>query len=229
MQRSIIYCTSCGASNPAGAAFCFQCGKPLQTNAPSNVGYGSEPQPLTQYANSYSPPPEYQTPSTPPGAYPTYTPPTPPSPKKSAISQRGLFIGLGGLILVGIILVLLFVVVLRHPSYPQLASSYSGSLSACPTNCTTLPLKLSSVVEDQQGNISGTITSSGTSGDSTSLPFKGTVTTNNRITFSVSYDNGNGITSFVGTIFSDGHLAGQWTQKISNGYQDNGNWNASPT
>jgi hypothetical protein len=110
---------------------------------------------------------------------------------------------------------------------PQLASGYSGYASEGNSNT---PLFLSSVTEDQQGNISGYLgkTASG------SLAFKGIVTTDSRITFSVTFSDqtGSGTATYVGTVYSDGHLAGQWNATPNNSGTDippsNGNWNVSP-
>lgn len=114
-------------------------------------------------------------------------------------------------------------------SYPQLSASYTGSVHNIPYNITS-NFALSSITEDQQGNISGQmIVDPPLYG---SGPFTGTVSVNNTINFTVTSTPGNpcGCTSviFTGTVKPQNTLSGNYTANSQTGPQT-GTWQVSGT
>lgn len=84
---------------------------------------------------------------------------------------------------------------------------------------------LSSITEDQQGNISGFLSVSRPFGGSG--PFSGKVNSNNSIQFTVqSNDGSNAILAFSGVVRSDGSLNGTY-RVVNNG--QTGTWHVTPS
>jgi cell wall-associated NlpC family hydrolase len=106
-------------------------------------------------------------------------------------------------------------------SIPRLASSYSGTVHNITYNITS-NFALSSIVEDQSGNISGqTMVTPPLYG---SGPFTGAVSTDNTITFTSTAADQSGVTiTFTGTVNSDKSLSGNYT--VNNGQI--GTWSVS--
>ena len=111
----------------------------------------------------------------------------------------------------------------RYTSLPHLAPAYQGTVHNITYNLTA-NYALSSIKEDQQGNISGeSIVSPPLYG---SGPFTGTVSPDNSITFTSTPTDGSGYTiTFTGTVNSDGSLSGSYT--VDDGQI--GRWQVSPT
>jgi D-alanyl-D-alanine carboxypeptidase len=114
----------------------------------------------------------------------------------------------------------------RNISYPQLASSYTGTAHNETYNITS-NFALVSIKEDQQGNISGnTQVSPPLYG---SGPFTGKVSSNNTITFTSTPTDGSGHTiTFTGTVTPQHSLSGKYTANSKIGVQT-GTWQVSAT
>jgi hypothetical protein len=89
--------------------------------------------------------------------------------------------------------------------YPQLASSYSGNIQNT-SNGFSSTLRLDSITEDQQGDISGIILiANPTDGGNT---FNGLVGKDNSITFSATITYISSPVTFTGSVNQDGSLSG---------------------
>ena len=147
------------------------------------------------------------------------TTPTAPAvavPQNKGTSRRVVVIGLIALVVVGGIALetsyssapLPVVPSPTHP-LPQLASSYTGTVDNTTGNISA-SFSISSITEDQQGNIRGQatvgppLTGSG--------PFTGSVDTNNSIQFTVTANDGSGVSiHFTGFVNADNSLSGSYT------------------
>jgi hypothetical protein len=110
--------------------------------------------------------------------------------------------------------------------YPILQQAYQGTLVNTTDNSnTSANAALSSIVQDQQGDISGNmtiqlpLTGSG--------PFTGTVSSNGSIQFTVIPTDSSGYAAimFTGTIHSDGSMSGRYTLPGTN---QGGTWQFKP-
>lgn len=112
------------------------------------------------------------------------------------------------------------------PGYTGLQQAYQGSVVNTTDNSNvSASASISSVIQDQQGNISGNMT--------IQLPltgsglFKGTVRSDGSIQFTVMSNDGSGYTSiqFTGTIHQDGSMSGTYTLP---GTTQGGTWQFKP-
>ena len=110
----------------------------------------------------------------------------------------------------------------QPPTIPSLNSSYNGTITDTGNNASSA-MHLSGITEDNQGNISGTITI-----DNSSFPlsgtgsFNGTVDSNGNINFTVPTNKSTA--TFTGSIQSDNSLSGTYSvaDQVSSG-----NWMVS--
>ena len=222
MQSAIVYCPRCGAANDPQMPYCVQCGTTLAINQ-SQSGSNT----VVQNNSPIAPPPP---PPTSYGAFPPVAPyPAPPpiytqpvslsSQKKRGINP--LFIASVLVALVLIIGGIIFVVIRANtPTYPMLASMYAWNLHNNTVNITSI-FTFTDVVEDAQGNISGNAhVGSPLAG---SGPFKGSVSTDKSIQFTITPNDNAGVSSIncIGTVQADGSLSGTYTVS---GTGETGTW-----
>ena len=110
----------------------------------------------------------------------------------------------------------------QPPTIPTLNSSYTGTITDTGTNASSA-MHLSAITQDNQGNISGTITI-----DDSTFPisgmgsFSGTVDSSSNINFTVPTNKSTA--TFMGSIQSDNSLSGTYTTADN---VSSGNWSAS--
>ncbi len=110
----------------------------------------------------------------------------------------------------------------QPPTIPTVNSSYNGTISDTNTNASSA-MHLSAITQDNQGNISGTITI-----DDNTFPingtgsFTGTVDSSGNINFTVPTNQSTA--TFTGSIQSDNSLSGTYTTADN---VSNGNWMVS--
>ena len=113
------------------------------------------------------------------------------------------------------------------PVYPPIATSYAGTVADLlnPQHPQKTALVLTSI-QQNGGNISGYFQGLGMTG-----PFKGSVTTDEKVNFTVSVQSGTSTLSFEGSIKVGGDLVGSFKVLNQQGQPtgDYGEWNASST
>jgi len=139
-------------------------------------------------------------------------------PAKKRHTGRNVSIGFGSIVTL-VILIVIIITASSHSSspttttsqasppspYPQLASSYSGNIQNTSNGFSTT-LRLDSITEDQQGDITGIILiANPTDGGNT---FNGLVGRDKSITFSATVTYISSPVTFTGSVNQDGSLSG---------------------
>ncbi len=221
MQSATIYCLNCGAPNDPQMSNCVQCGAVLV----KNVSQTTSNTVVQNYAPIAPPPPPTQY-----GTVPSVAPTVPaysldPYTQQAPQKKRGA----KPLLIAGIVIALVLVIGIvvagvsiignstttnvkstSTPTYPMLAAAYAGNVHNNTVNITST-FTLTNVVEDAQGNISG---NAGIAAPlAGSGPFKGTVSTNKSIQFTITPNDNSGVSTIrcIGTVGDNGSLSGNYT------------------
>ncbi len=230
MQSATVYCPRCGASNDPQMPYCAQCGNALSGNqsqvgsntvVQNNAPIAPPPPPSTSYG-SFEPtvPVASPYPLAAPPPPPVYIPPTAQTPEKKGLKIPIVIIG----VLVALLLIVggvVFAVIRAStPTYPMLTAAYTGNVHNNTVNITST-FALTSVVEDQNGKISGNaLVGSPLAG---SGPFKGNVGTDKSLQFTIAPNDNAGVSAIhcTGTVQADGSLSGIYTIPSTN---ETGTW-----
>lgn len=222
MQTANVICSKCGTGNEPQTSYCVRCGNTL-FNQPVYTNHPSVPlvPPVQTHYGTF--------PSQPVSPVPQHIPPMYmlPVPQRSrSHTTRNVIIAscIGvGLLLALFIGTIIFTTQAANsvPTYPSLVSSYVGTVHNNTVNITS-SLSLTSVVEDSQGNISGSafvgrpLVGSG--------PFTGTIGIDRSIQFTVTPNDNAGVSTiqFVGVVQADVSMSGIYTVS---GTGETGTWN----
>lgn len=225
MQSASIICSKCGMSNEPQTPYCVRCGNALYLNQPSSGPvYNNHPfvslapPPVQTHYGTFPPQPVAQMPP----MQPLYSQPVIQRPRSN--TKRNVIIAC--FIGISVLLLLIFrtmALIISHSgssTYPTMVSAYGGTVHNNTVNVTT-SLSLTSVVEDSQGNISGSafvgqpLVGSG--------PFKGSVGLDKSVQFTVTPGENAGVSTiqFVGIVQTDGSMSGTYTVS---GTGETGTW-----
>ena len=245
METANIICPNCGNSNGSQTSYCLRCGNPLFVNQPAIPTVAPQQTMLQQPGTYYGTYPQQSVPSSPMYGQPApvYNQPFPQQPHPDERRRNIMIASIIGMVVLFFLIVGGAVLIISNssklpntataitskptvaPTYPMLVSSYAGIVHNNSVNQSS-SFKLVSVVEDSQGNISGSafvghpLLGSG--------PFKSNVGMDKPVKITITPDDNAGVSSIVlvGTIKADGSMGGTYTIP---GTSQTGTWQVSPS
>ena len=210
MQSANVICSKCGTSNEPQTSYCIRCGNALfnqPSNGPTYTNHPSVPLAPPPVLSHYGTFPPQQ-------VSPMYVQPVAQRPRshttRNVIIASCVGVGLLLLLIIGTIVFVAQAANTNSSTYPALVSSYTGTVHNNTVNITS-SISLTSVVEDSQGNISGSafvgrpLVGSG--------PFTGTISIGRSIQFTVTPNDNAGVSTidFVCVVHADGSMSGTYT------------------